>query len=1262
MPKRMIRIFVSSTFRNFEEERQALNREVYFQLEDLCRRNGFSFQIIDLRWGISIEDSQENLTAQICFDEIARCQKLSPEINFLIMAGARYGWRPLPAQISPEEWGLLTGGIPAEDAGILSAYYRQDHNDQNQPYILRSKKEIRDSGCTAETAYVHELLWIQAEKHLEGRELEKYRASATEQEIMLGYEEAASAMANTFIMIKADDDPDPKETNLDRERAASLRKRLETSADHQQLCIYRKNESHYKDDALKFLKEAIERQIDFYQKLSAYHQEQEVLQKTYQEISRAYIPLPGHGEALAYFQHGGGCCTLLTGPSGSGKSWLLRHLAASLTESGQTVAAVFNDIQPLGRSFRTALAFLAESLLRSGALKTNALEPQDPKYPAAWFGRVLQSVRRDRNVTVILDCIDKVVDYKRAEQGLFPIKIPPNVKIIVSAISAGDLHPSDLVTNSLREFPLKPLLPQDGQKLLCLLLEKNNRRLQQKQLEAAGMCLRQNQQELSSALAIELLSQICGRLHCWDPFPYTGTLDFHSLVQITLFHENRNGYHELRRHALGYLALSSIGLSETELIDLLSRDKSVEQEIRSQTKWDFELFSSIQQDEKSSSYTGKIPFVLWALLYAQLSPFLTDLEDDGMILLQFRHARLKEEVLRGLSGDVQTALLENMRRYYGEGKWLLSGGKTVLANRRKVCELFPVCEKLQDEAFLQRELEDPLCVDAYVRCGMIQAVRDYMARFAVSERALGMLGQLRRKDLLFQLWPDSFLTAAFSDLEWEREDAKKRLAQAGFSWRLKTEGLQSGSEGIFFPQLEEGFQYALNDGGLVAVNMDGMLHILDMNQGLFTQAACAVKRNRHTWGLYWEGTDLIVRYEKQRIRYRFQDNQLVEWDSRSCIDGLKLFDPKTVLEAGGWREAESCASNPDPIFYHTETQAKIARLFYPKQQNIVVRVHNTFAALILDGNRLEVVDLDQETVLYRRDISVITSVEWSPSGKELLVVHFGNTLMRVPVDCTQKIGHMPGPLRSFPAHLFREAVDMLSLTGRGFYSLAVYLRKPEQHMLTAAQYAPLFGAMSVKHNWLACYYQMDSGSFLAVYRLSEWKRMFKPMKTDRIAQAGSIGDLLYPARDRNGLILVTKLKTMLLDLEQEKWLSAPASARRQPEQEPALYGHLRETYAEHTARKLYLPEPPQKAGRFFRKKAAATDHSHQRLNGVEVLGDGTFFWLVDRVNGIVQVFDAEGRCLGKNMTAERILACDYADRKLYLLLEKTELLLTIHLE
>ena len=47
----VIRVFVSSTFTDLKHERDALQRDVFPKLEQLCASRQFQFQAIDLRWG-----------------------------------------------------------------------------------------------------------------------------------------------------------------------------------------------------------------------------------------------------------------------------------------------------------------------------------------------------------------------------------------------------------------------------------------------------------------------------------------------------------------------------------------------------------------------------------------------------------------------------------------------------------------------------------------------------------------------------------------------------------------------------------------------------------------------------------------------------------------------------------------------------------------------------------------------------------------------------------------------------------------------------------------------------------------------------------------------------------------------------------------------------------------------------------------------------------------------------------------------------------
>jgi len=52
MPRRdlIFRVFVSSTFSDLIDERNALQEKTYPKLRDYCKNRGARFQAIDLRW------------------------------------------------------------------------------------------------------------------------------------------------------------------------------------------------------------------------------------------------------------------------------------------------------------------------------------------------------------------------------------------------------------------------------------------------------------------------------------------------------------------------------------------------------------------------------------------------------------------------------------------------------------------------------------------------------------------------------------------------------------------------------------------------------------------------------------------------------------------------------------------------------------------------------------------------------------------------------------------------------------------------------------------------------------------------------------------------------------------------------------------------------------------------------------------------------------------------------------------------------------
>src|ERR1019366_3636228 len=125
---RTFRVFVSSTFEDLKEERNALQREVFPKLRALCEQHGARFQAIDLRWGVRDEAGLDQQTMEICLREIRRCQATGVRPNFIVLLGDRYGWQPLPARIPAAELDALLPHIAGEARACAEQWYRLDEN------------------------------------------------------------------------------------------------------------------------------------------------------------------------------------------------------------------------------------------------------------------------------------------------------------------------------------------------------------------------------------------------------------------------------------------------------------------------------------------------------------------------------------------------------------------------------------------------------------------------------------------------------------------------------------------------------------------------------------------------------------------------------------------------------------------------------------------------------------------------------------------------------------------------------------------------------------------------------------------------------------------------------------------------------------------------------------------------------------------------------------------------------------------------------
>src|SRR5712691_2515549 len=102
LESREIRVFISSTFRDMQAERNELVKRTFPQLRKLCESRGVTWGEVDLRWGITDEQKAEGKVLPICLEEIRRCRPY-----FIGLLGERYGSLPYevpPSLIEREPW------------------------------------------------------------------------------------------------------------------------------------------------------------------------------------------------------------------------------------------------------------------------------------------------------------------------------------------------------------------------------------------------------------------------------------------------------------------------------------------------------------------------------------------------------------------------------------------------------------------------------------------------------------------------------------------------------------------------------------------------------------------------------------------------------------------------------------------------------------------------------------------------------------------------------------------------------------------------------------------------------------------------------------------------------------------------------------------------------------------------------------------------------------------------------------------------------
>ena len=645
MPNQVFRLFVSSTFSDFQREREALQARVFPELERYCLVRGARFQAVDLRWGISEEAGRQHSTMKVCLDEIRRAQRLSPRPNFVVLLGDRYGWEPPVAEIPDPEWKRMWKVAGAADRKLLEGCYRKDANALPATWLLTAAgKDLLPALRRAAGA-----------ADIQGFARVKYFASATHQEIELGVMQVPDAAGHVHVYARRieglpfDDSArlfcDWPDTDA-RERLRALERQLKAILPEERFFAFTAawdgsdiDSGHIDAFCEAFLRDQ-KRLID--RELAAMSIEPDdpeagqwgyARQRTSIFVGRRQV----RQEIARYVRPGKAAKAPLVvhGPGGTGKSFILAR--AALDAAAQKAPPVILLRFIGGVAGNETLTQLLDGLMRriASAYGQQAQAWQNTEELVAEFHGTLALATARKRLTLFIDAVDQLDgDDDAWDLEWLPAELPPHVRFVIST------RGGETLAAARRRFPesllaVAPMPANEGRQLLRALLAEAGRKLTGGQRDA----LLSRFAEAGSPLWLKLAYEEARSWHSWDAGRELPS-DIPQLIRQRIAELARAENHGSRFvwQSLAFLAAGRYGLAEQELAEALAAEPDVRAEFldRARNPWPHR----------------HLPPILWSRLFFDIEHYLKETLRDGVYTYQFFHREFQEVLERdALSGD-----------------------------------------------------------------------------------------------------------------------------------------------------------------------------------------------------------------------------------------------------------------------------------------------------------------------------------------------------------------------------------------------------------------------------------------------------------------------------------------------------------------------------------------------------------------------------------------------------------------------------------
>jgi hypothetical protein len=357
---------------------------------------------------------------------------------------------------------------------------------------------------------------------------------------------------------------------------------------------------------------------------------------------------------------------VIWGNSGSGKSAIMAKAEekAKRLKSPHNVVSRYIGATPNSLNIRLLLKGLCEEISQIYGLPIDTSKTEFNEVVTTFQKCLEDAEKSSKKLIIFLDALDQLSsgDNDANKLAWMPAQKFENIRILVSTLPDevyGYYQNLSSLFPDCEKVEVQPMSIQDGNTLLDTWLQEAKRNLtpSQKQTIFDGFS------RSGLPLFLKLAFEEAKHWHSYDPLPagFASDLDDHLLIASTIrrffnrISQEVNHGPILPEYALCYLAASRDGISEDEIIEILSNDQDV-------------MLDYSNRRSKYSPVMAGLPPIIWSRLYFDLEPYLNEQYADGTALLGFYHRQLKDVVEMDYLKDAKKKIIHTRLAEYWNGR------------------------------------------------------------------------------------------------------------------------------------------------------------------------------------------------------------------------------------------------------------------------------------------------------------------------------------------------------------------------------------------------------------------------------------------------------------------------------------------------------------------------------------------------------------------------------------------------------------------